>query len=111
MARAETPSDAASARVLDEAERMFLARGYAGARLRDLAAALGVQPASLYHHAPGGKRHLWDRVVGRALARHRDGLRSAAAEAGPGLRAQLAGMAVWFLSQPAVHVVSVTASP
>ena len=106
---ATTPTDAASAHVLDAAERMFLAQGYAGARLRDLAADLGIQPASLYHHAPGGKRHLWDRVVGRALARHRDGLRAAAGHAGPDLRAQLVAMAMWLLSQPALNVATLAA--
>ncbi len=107
---APTPTDAASAHVLDAAERMFLAHGYAGARLRDLAADLGIQPASLYHHAPGGKRHLWERVVGRALARHREGLRAAAAGAGPDLRGQLVAMAVWLLSQPALNAVTLAAS-
>ena len=102
------PSDDASAHVLDEAERHFLRDGYAGTRLAAVAAALGIRPASLYHHAPGGKRQLWDRVVARALARHRDGLRVAAAGAA-GFREQLVAMALWQLSQPAVHVVAVAA--
>lgn len=104
------PSDAASAHVLDEAERMFLERGYAGTRLRDLASALGMKPASLYYHAPGGKAELWRRVVTRALDRHRNGLRAAASEAGPDLKAQLVAMADWLLSQPPVNVVALAAS-
>ena len=106
--RAPVPSDDASAHVLDEAERHFLRDGYAGTRLAAVAGALGIRSASLYHHAPGGKRQLWDRVVGRALARHRDGLR-AAAQTDTDLRAQLVAMALWQLSQPAVHVVAVAA--
>lgn len=102
------PSDEASAHVLDEAERHFLRDGYAGTRLAAVADGLGIRTASLYHHAPGGKRHLWERVVARALARHRDGLRAAAASA-EGLREQLVAMARWQLSQPAVHVVAVVA--
>ena len=104
------PSDAASARVLDEAERVFLERGYAGVRLRDLAGALGMKPASLYYHAPGGKAELWRRVVVRALDRHRDGLRAAASEAGPDLRQQLYAMAAWLLAQPPVNVVALASS-
>ena len=104
------PSDSASAHVLDAAERVFLERGYAGTRLRDLADALGIKTASLYHHAPGGKRELWDRVVGRALNRHRDGLRAAAVAADPDLRAQLEAMAGWLLSQPPVNVAAVGAA-
>ena len=104
------PSDAASAHVLDAAERVFLERGYAGTRLRDLADALGMRPASLYHHAPGGKRELWDRVVARAFDRHRDGLRAAAGSAGPGLQPQLEAMAAWLLGQPTVNVAALAAS-
>ena len=102
------PSDDASAHVLDEAERHFLRDGYAGTRLAAIAHALGIRTASLYHHAPGGKRHLWERVVARALDRHRDGLRGAAASSAH-LREQLVAMARWQLSQPAVHAVAVAA--
>ncbi|MEM1115146.1 MAG: TetR/AcrR family transcriptional regulator [Bacteroidota bacterium] len=107
---AQTPSDAASAHVLDAAERVFLERGYAGTRMRDLADALGIRPASLYYHAPGGKAELWQRVVDRAFDRHEAGLRDAAEAAGPDLRAQLEAMAAWLLSQPPVNVVAVAAS-
>ena len=104
------PSDDASAHVLDAAERVFLERGYAGTRLRDLADALGIRAASLYHHAPGGKRELWDRVVARAFDRHHDGLRAAEAAAAPSLRPQLEAMAAWLLDQPPVNIAAVVAS-
>ena len=104
-----TPSDAASAHVLDAAERVFLERGYAGTRMRDLADALGIRAPSLYHHAPGGKAELWRRVVDRALDRHEAGLRGAAAQA-DGLRARLGAMSDWLLSQPPVNVVALAAS-
>ena len=93
-------------RVLDEAERVFLERGYAGARLREIADALGMRPASLYHHAPGGKADLWERVLERALERHRAALTHAAAS-GAKLAPTLRAMARWLLSQPAVNVASV----
>lgn len=89
---------------------MFLERGYAGTRLQDLAGALGIRSASLYHHAPGGKRELWDRVVARAFDRHRDGLHTAAGSAEPTLRAQLEAMAAWLLDQPPVNVAALSAS-
>ena len=103
-----TPSDEASAHVLDAAERVFLERGFAGTRMRDLADALGIRPPSLYHHAPGGKAELWRRVVNRALARHEAGLRAAAADA-QGLRDRLGAMSDWLLSQPPVNVVALAA--
>ncbi len=65
-----------------------------------------MKPASLYHHAPGGKRELWDQVVRRAFDRHQLGLTEAAEAAGPTLRAKLQAMAAWLLAQPAVNVTS-----
>ncbi len=99
-------SDDPSSRILDAAEAVFLERGYAGTRLRDLGAALGIQVPSLYHHAPGGKRELWDRVLTRAFDRHRDGLTAAAGAAGPDVRRQLVAMALWLLDQPRVNVAA-----
>lgn len=92
-------------RVLDAAERLFLERGYGGTRLRDLAEDLGMKPASLYHHAPGGKRELWHRVVDRALERHRRGLQRAATDGEGDLRRQLGAMIRYLLEQPPVNVV------
>lgn len=37
-------------RILDEAAKLFLARGYDGASLRDIADAVGVRAATIYHH-------------------------------------------------------------
>lgn len=96
--------------VLDAAERLFLERGYAGTRLRDLADALGIKPASLYHHAPGGKKELWQRVMDRSFDRHHANLRTAAEQAGDDLRGQLVAMADWLLSQPPMNVVALAAS-
>ena len=96
--------------VLDVSERLFLERGYAGTRLRDIAGGLGIHHASLYYHAPGGKEELWRRVIERALGRHHAGLTEAATRAGPDLRAQLVAMALWLVSQPAMNVVALASS-
>jgi TetR/AcrR family transcriptional regulator len=55
-------------RILDAAERAFALRGYAGARLRDIAQEAGVHHA-LVHHYYGDKRGLFDEVVRRGLSR------------------------------------------
>ena len=102
-------ASAATDRVLDAAERAFLERGYAGARLRGIADALGIQPASLYHHAPGGKAELWRRVVDRAFERHHSGMR--AALDCDALREGLLAAAAWLLSQPPIRVTALASEP
>lgn len=106
----DSKPEEASIYVLNEAERMFLERGYAGTKLRDLAAKLAMKPASLYYHAPGGKEELWQRVMERALNRHRTELTRAAEQAGPQLRSQLLAMADWLVSQPPMNVLSIASA-
>jgi AcrR family transcriptional regulator len=53
-------------RILDAGEREFAARGFAGARLREIAVSAGVQPA-LIHHYFTDKQGLYRAVLDRAL--------------------------------------------
>lgn len=53
-------------RILDAAEREFAVRGFAGARLREIAVMAEVQPA-LIHHYFADKRGLYEAVVRRGL--------------------------------------------
>jgi AcrR family transcriptional regulator len=55
-------------RILDAAERAFSLRGFAGARLRDIAQEAGVHHA-LVHHYYGDKQGLFAEVVKRGLGR------------------------------------------
>jgi len=60
------PRPGTAERILDEAEALFAERGYAGAAMRDIAARVGVNPASIYNHFPG-KRELYEAVLDRGL--------------------------------------------
>lgn len=62
----ERSAAATQERILDSAEQEFAARGFPGARLREIAVAAGVQPA-LIHHYFGDKRGLYEAVIGRAV--------------------------------------------
>jgi TetR/AcrR family transcriptional regulator len=64
--RRERNAAATKARLLDAAEREFAARGFQGARLREIADAAGVQPA-LIHHYFADKQGLYRAVLDRAL--------------------------------------------
>lgn len=55
-------------RILDASERAFALRGFAGARLRDIAQEAGVHHA-LVHHYYGDKLGLFGEVLERGLAR------------------------------------------
>src|SRR6185295_383350 len=65
-ARRERNAAATKARLLDAGEREFAARGFAGARLREIADAAGVQPA-LIHHYFVDKQGIYRAVLDRAL--------------------------------------------
>lgn len=95
----ETDSEARK-RVLDVAERLFMERGYTAVTLRDIAQALNIKTASLYYHVAEGKEALFAAVVERSMARHKEGLRAALAEAGGTLRDKLQAVANWLFSQP-----------
>ena len=64
--RKERNAAATKQRILDAGEREFAARGFAGARLREIADAAGVQPA-LIHHYFTDKQGLYRAVLDRAL--------------------------------------------
>jgi|HubBroStandDraft_6_1064221.scaffolds.fasta_scaffold515691_2 TetR/AcrR family transcriptional regulator len=64
--RRERNAAATRTRILDAGEREFAARGFAGARLREIALTAGVQPA-LIHHYFTDKQGLYRAVLDRAL--------------------------------------------
>jgi TetR/AcrR family transcriptional regulator, cholesterol catabolism regulator len=77
------------------AAELFFTEGYHGTGLRQIARAVGVQPASLYHHF-ANKQELLFSVLGHTL----DDLLAGAQEvldAGPDTREQLAGLVRRFI--------------
>ena len=103
-------SSDARERVLHVAEHLFSERGYTAVTLRDLAQALHMKQASLYHHAPGGKEELFVTVTERSFYRHQQALTAAIAAAGPALPAQLQAVGQWLLAQPPINVARLTRS-
>ncbi len=85
-------------------------RGYKSVTLRDIAGAVGIKHASLYHHAPGGKEQLFVEVTELNLARHQAGLTSAMQSAGQDVRLALYAAAGWLMSQPPMDLLRMTLS-
>jgi AcrR family transcriptional regulator len=54
-------------RILNAAEALFAERGFAGTSMRDVAARVGINPASLYNHFHG-KDALYEAVLERGIA-------------------------------------------
>jgi AcrR family transcriptional regulator len=53
-------------RILDAAEGLFATRGFSGTAMRDIAARVGLNPASLYNHF-SSKQALYEAVLERGL--------------------------------------------
>jgi AcrR family transcriptional regulator len=92
-------------RILDVAERLFMAKGLAAVTLRDIGAELGLTHASLYYYFPKGKESLFIEVTERNIRRHGAGLDAAILRAGEALRARLRAAARWLLSQPPMDLL------
>lgn len=54
--------------LIDQLRAVFVARGYDGATLSNLARAANLSKASLYHHFPGGKPEMAAALVRHAIA-------------------------------------------
>ncbi len=90
--------------VLDAAEQLFAARGYAAVTLKDIAKQLGMKQASLYYHVPGGKEDLFVEVMLRHLERRRQSFESIIATGSPALEDCLMRVGMWLIFQPPLNV-------
>jgi len=102
-ATAETVVLSPRDRVAREAASRFIARGYQAVGLREIAKALDLQAASLYHHFPQGKTQLYLEAVCLRLTAVRAGLIEAGAGA-ENLKAALGSMADWLMEAPPLDV-------
>lgn len=79
-------------RLLREAERLFMAQGFAAVSTREVCAAAGVKQPTLYHYF-GNKEALYLAIVERWFAQLGDGIQRASAQ-GTTLRERLHGIAM-----------------
>lgn len=79
-----TPPKSARTRaaLLDAAEDLFAAQGFAATRLQDVAREVGIRRASIAYHFPD-KRALYEAVLARALGVLRERVETALAAPGP----------------------------
>lgn len=79
--KAATHTKPSRDKILDEAERLFARRGFAGVGLSDIAEGTGLGKSSLFHHFRS-KAELYAAVIGRILARIETTLLRALAQGG-----------------------------
>lgn len=103
-------AEASRERILEAAERLFMAKGYAAVTLRDIGAGLSLSHPALYHHFPGGKEALFLEVTERNIRRHGTGLDAAIRAHGSSLRAILRAVADWLLSQAPMDLLRMVQS-
>ncbi len=75
--RQELPDDRRQI-LINEATRLFGSKGYENTSMRDIAAAVGILPGSLYHHFPS-KEDLFVAVYSFAVAQSLDAVKTAVA--------------------------------
>jgi AcrR family transcriptional regulator len=102
---------AARERLLVCAEHLFSERGYTAVTLRDVAEAVGIRQASLYHHFPGGKEQLFVAVTEFGLARISTELNRVAADTHTlSLSERLERIALLLLDQPPIDLARMVRS-
>jgi AcrR family transcriptional regulator len=106
----DIPNNKTREEILKVAEKLFMKRGYAGVKLRDIAAEVGMRHASLYYYAPDGKKGLFIEVMKRSFYRHRAGLEQTIADAPSEISAQMHAVAEWMITQPPMDLGRMTES-
>jgi AcrR family transcriptional regulator len=91
--------------VLDAAEQLFAARGYAAVTLKDIAKQLDIKQASLYYHVPGGKEDLFVEVMLRHLERRRRAFEEIIENGSPVLEDCLMRVGMWLICQPPLNAI------
>lgn len=98
-------SSKARERVLVAAQRLFVERGYEAITVKDIAKAVGIHHASLYHHVPDGKAALYVEVMTRHMEHYRQGLQSVVNMTEDSLQENLQQIADWIIAQPPLNII------
>jgi len=88
--------------ILKAAEELFLAKGYKGVSMKDVADAVQVTPAALYYHFPQGKEDLFISMLQAMFEEWGAGIARAIAPA-QDIRERLRLLALYLLTLPFDH--------
>jgi TetR/AcrR family transcriptional regulator, cholesterol catabolism regulator len=85
--------------ILEVAQRLFLAKGYKGVSMKDVAEQVQVTSAALYYHFPSGKQDLFFSVIQRMLEEWTQGAVLATGSA-QGLQERLINLTQYLFTLP-----------
>jgi AcrR family transcriptional regulator len=85
--------------ILEAAKQLFLARGYKGVAMKEVAEEVQVTSAALYYHFPGGKQDLFFSIIQKMLEEWAQGALLATEQA-HGLREGLTRLTQYLLTLP-----------
>jgi len=85
--------------ILEAAKQLFLARGYKGVSMKEVAEEVQVTSAALYYHFPGGKQDLFFSIIQMMLEEWTQGALLATAQV-QGLREGLTRLTQYLLTLP-----------
>src|SRR3974377_2261208 len=85
--------------ILKAARELFLARGYKGVSMKEVAEEVQVTSAALYYHFPGGKQDLFFSIIQMMLEEWTQGALLATKQA-QGLHEALIGLTKYLLTLP-----------
>jgi AcrR family transcriptional regulator len=94
--------------ILKAAQQLFLAKGYKGVSMKDVAEAVQVTSAALYHHFPDGKQEIFFSVIQMMLGEWSRGALLATSSA-QGLRERLNRLTQYLFTLP-IDRLAVTSS-
>jgi AcrR family transcriptional regulator len=94
------PMQATRRQILSRASELFLAKGYRGVSMKEIAEAVRVTPAALYYHFPKGKEALFTTMIQTVFVD--DGLAGVerVVDTAPGLRERLTLLSAALLALP-----------
>lgn len=95
------------AKVLEESESLFFAKGFKATALKEICSALKIKPASLYYHFPQGKEQIYVEVVHKRMINFKKAIEDIGFRASS-LEQALTNFGLWYIEQPKMNMTIIT---
>lgn len=100
-------TSASKTRIIETSQKLFFQNGFRATSLGAIAGELGIKPASLYYHFPGGKEELYVAVLQAQLQSYREKIQDIA-QLEQALDRFLLTFANWYIDQPPMNMALIS---